>query len=366
MPRAFINPVVNPDRQLGVNVFEETSPIQRYPVSSATDSADELEIVIRAIYKQVLGNAYVMESERQQIPESQFRCGELSVMEFIRQIAHSDLYRTRFFENGPRNRFIELNFKHFLGRAPVSQSEIARHSSILDDGGYEAEIDFCIDSDEYLQAFGTDIVPYYRGYKTEGSSSLVGFTHMFTLLRGASSSDKHITANNPARLPKQLFSNKASSVISPTGAANRQGRTAGMSTDEWIRSVLQRSASSGKVAAQQPNESLGRNATRGLNNSELAVKERAQTKQIEQLEAQLANLRSLSNMGAAMLRKGQRPQPLTVDERQPIPSSALSELETQVIDQSERIETLRGELMSARSLATIAEFKLNKWRSRSF
>lgn len=366
MPSTFVNPVVNPDQQLGVNVFQERTPIRLWPVSAATDSADDLEIVIRAIYKQVLGNAYVMESERQQIPESQFRRGELTVMEFIRQIAYSDLYRTRFFENGPRNRFIELNFKHLLGRAPESRAEVADHSAILDRGGYEAEIDSYLDSDEYLQTFGTDTVPYYRGYKTEGSNSLVGFTHMFALLRGASSSDKHVTTNNPARLPSQLFANQASSVISPTGAANRQGRSAGMSTDEWLRSILQR-PNSGFVASAKVASPSDSEAIRGLDNSELGIKSRAQAKQIEQLEAQLADLRPLSNMGEAILRKGQRPQFATVSANgSGAAVSGLSDLEAQVGEQAAKIERLQGELMSARSLANIAEFKLNKWRARSF
>ena len=44
----------------------------------------------------VLGNAYVMESERLEIPESQFRLGEFSVREFVRAVAKSDLYRHSF------------------------------------------------------------------------------------------------------------------------------------------------------------------------------------------------------------------------------------------------------------------------------
>ena len=40
--------------------------------------ADELETLIQAVYRQVLGNAYVMESERLVVPESQFKRGELS------------------------------------------------------------------------------------------------------------------------------------------------------------------------------------------------------------------------------------------------------------------------------------------------
>ena len=191
-----------PASRLGVSLFEETPPVEWVPGLSD----DDRETVSSAVYRQVMGNAYVMESERLAIAESQFKRGELSILEFVRQIAKSDLYRTRFFENGSRNRFIELNFKLFLGRAPENLAEVAAHSAILDSEGYEAEIDSYLDSDEYLQNFGTDTVPYYRGYKTEAATP-TGFTHMFTLLRGASSSDKHVVTNNPARLTSRLLSN---------------------------------------------------------------------------------------------------------------------------------------------------------------
>jgi phycoerythrin-associated linker protein len=66
MPSTFINPVVNPDAKLGLSLFDETNPVELWPHYSEA----EVEAVIRALYKQVLGNAYVMESERLIVPES--------------------------------------------------------------------------------------------------------------------------------------------------------------------------------------------------------------------------------------------------------------------------------------------------------
>lgn len=85
--------VFGPASRLGVSLFEETPPLELIPGRSD----EEVETVIRAVYRQVLGNAYVMESERASIPESQFKRGELSVREFVRSLAKSDLYRSRFF-----------------------------------------------------------------------------------------------------------------------------------------------------------------------------------------------------------------------------------------------------------------------------
>ncbi len=213
MVNTFVNPTVNPDSGLGVRVFDETAPVALYPGVSAA----EIETVIQTIYRQVLGNAHVMESERLSSLESQLIQGNLNVKEFVRQLAKSELYRARFFENCPRYRAIELNFKHLLGRAPEGYEETTYHSHILDTAGYAADIDAYIDSDEYWQAFGGDTVPYYRGYKTQPGKSLVGFTHMYKLLRGRSASDRDYLANrNSARLAKAILLNQASQIKLPT------------------------------------------------------------------------------------------------------------------------------------------------------
>ncbi|MFN9534138.1 MAG: phycobilisome rod-core linker polypeptide, partial [Pseudanabaena sp.] len=173
-----------PASRLGVSLFDETPPIE----SVLGQSSGEAETLILAVYRQVLGNAYVMESERLTVPESQFKRGELSVREFVRAVAKSDLYMTRFFSNCPRYRAIELNFRHLLGRPPLDLEEMRGHSTTLDIKGFAADIDTYIDSDEYQNTFGENFVPYIRGYKTEACQTMVQFTHTFELVRGASSS----------------------------------------------------------------------------------------------------------------------------------------------------------------------------------
>lgn len=205
-----------PASQLGVGLFEDTEPLEMWPGRSE----EEADSIINAIYRQVLGNAYVMESERLYPPESQLKSGDISVREFVRQIAKSDLYISRFFDKSPRYRFIELNFKHLLGRAPGSFEEMKYHSGILDAGGFEAEIDSYLDSDEYQDAFGEDTVPFYRGYKTESGQNMVEFTHMFALLRGASSSDfKGSLSGKKPVLNKSVIQATPISIVPPSGGS---------------------------------------------------------------------------------------------------------------------------------------------------
>ena len=181
--------------------FSGSQPVEFVGTTSVAD----LDIVIRAAYKQVFGNAHLMESERSVIAESQLRRGEITVLEFVRQLAKSERYCTIFFENCSNIRAIELNFKHLLGRPPENNAEISEHIQILAEGGFDAEIDSYLDSDEYFQTFGTDLVPYYRGHKTQTGKSVSGFTHSSQLVKGASSSDKSIEANTTPQIQAGLL-----------------------------------------------------------------------------------------------------------------------------------------------------------------
>ncbi len=205
-----------PASQLGVARFEDTPPVELVPGYSG----EEVETVIQAVYRQVLGNAYVMESERLTIEESKLKMGEISVRDFVRQVAKSELYQSRFFDACPRYRATELNFKHLLGRAPDGFAEMKAHSQILDTEGFEADIDSYLDSDEYQEAYGDYTVPYYRGYKTQTGKKMVGFTHLFQMLRGSSSSDLKgsLSGKSPA-LNKYVIQETPVAVVPPSGGS---------------------------------------------------------------------------------------------------------------------------------------------------
>ena len=212
-----------PASLLGVERFSEESeaPLELLP----GDEDSKKEQIIRAVYKQVLGNAYVMESERQLVPESQFKLGEISVREFVRRIAKSDLYRSRLFETCARYRYIELAFRHLMGRAPIDFQEMRDHSERLDAKGYDADIDSFLDCDDYQNAFGEWIVPYQRGWKTESCTTLQEFTWSFQLLRGNSSSSlKGDLAGISSKLGGAAYQNRPLPVVPPSS-----GETSGWS-----------------------------------------------------------------------------------------------------------------------------------------
>ena len=158
------------------------------------DTPDQVNALIRAAYRQVMGNPHLMEFERSMSAESKYQDGYLSTREFVRAIGLSAEYKKRFFETNAPYRFIELNFKHFLGRAPQSQAEISEHTKILAEGGYEAEISSYVDSEEYQSTFGEDTVPFAR-ILSENGRSQVGFNRHLSLAEGFAASDTVLTGS---------------------------------------------------------------------------------------------------------------------------------------------------------------------------
>ena len=200
--------------RLGTEPFSDARRVELRPNASK----DEAEVVIRAAYRQVLGNDYLMASERLVSAESLLRDGNLSVREFVRSIAKSELYKNKFFYNSFQTRLIELNYKHLLGRAPYDEAEVVYHLDLYQNKGYDAEIDSYIDSPEYQNNFGDSIVPYYRGFDNQPGQKTVGFTRMFRLYRGYANSDRTQVEGTKSRLAQDLASNKSSSIVGPSGS----------------------------------------------------------------------------------------------------------------------------------------------------
>jgi phycoerythrocyanin-associated rod linker protein len=166
------------------------SPVMGNPVElRAHWTEDELQQVFKAVYEQVFGRERVYINNTFASAEALLRNGSISVRGFITILAKSEFYKEKFFYCNSQVRFIELNYKHLLGRAPQDQSEIADHVDRYASSGYDSDIDSYIYSSEYDHAFGDNIVPSYRGFKSFPGMKTVGFSHLLTLYRGQGNSD---------------------------------------------------------------------------------------------------------------------------------------------------------------------------------
>jgi hypothetical protein len=224
--------------RLGIDRFAN----DRNQESRAQASDGDKSTIIRAVYQQVLGYQYVMSNERLSAAESLFRNGFLSVRELVRTVAKSGLYRSRFFENCNPYHFIELNFKHLLGRAPQNKAEMLHHFTILQDQGYDAEIDSYIDSAEYQERFGEEVVPYLTGWDYSAGQQGRQFSWLMQLARGAAASVKGDTAGTSFRLGKALHQDRAVPVVSPNakGSAFQPSQVANESITKMAKGIGQK------------------------------------------------------------------------------------------------------------------------------
>lgn len=235
--------------RLGLDAFDGTK-VELRPDWTESD----LQAIFRATYRQVLGNEYVMKAERLTSAESLLRQGNLTVRDFVRAVALSELYKKKFFYPNNNQRFVELNFKHLLGRPPHDEQELAFHTRLVEDKGYDAEINSYFESEEYENKFGDNIVPYYVGFQVVPGSRTVGFTRMFQLYRGYANNDrgqvgsknghvfKDVARNQASTIPQSLGISAKSKIDAPQksfgGLGNRQQRVYRVEVTNRIGSSL--------------------------------------------------------------------------------------------------------------------------------
>ncbi|MBW4426813.1 MAG: phycobilisome rod-core linker polypeptide [Nostoc desertorum CM1-VF14] len=134
-----------------------------YRLTENTNQAERQQ-AINAIYCQVLDvfNGEVPDNFRRTDLDSKLQNGEISVREFVRELASSQIYRERFLSPYPDAKVIEFLFRHLLGRTPADQEEIRQYNNLLVNSGLSVAVEAIVGSPEYSRYFGEDVVPYNR------------------------------------------------------------------------------------------------------------------------------------------------------------------------------------------------------------
>ncbi|WP_036532370.1 phycobilisome rod-core linker polypeptide, partial [Neosynechococcus sphagnicola] len=140
-----------------------TRPVRIFRMNSGMAAA-ETELLLIALYSQVMDlfSDQVPEQFRNRDLEAKLRSGEISVREFVRTLASSEIYCQRFYTPYPSNKVVEFLCRHLLGRSPATSTEMRQYHQLLTDGGLRSAVDAMIDSPEYARYFGEDVVPYKR------------------------------------------------------------------------------------------------------------------------------------------------------------------------------------------------------------
>jgi phycobilisome core-membrane linker protein len=148
--------------EVGVGTIRR-KPARIYRATTGTNSPERNQ-VINAIYCQVMDvfSGQVPEYFRRSDLDSKLRNGEITVREFVLELASSEIYRKRFYTPYPNTKVIEFLFRHIFGRAPATQGEIRQYNKILADRGLRAAVEGLVNSPEYARYFGEDVVPYNR------------------------------------------------------------------------------------------------------------------------------------------------------------------------------------------------------------
>lgn len=146
-------------------------PGDEQPRSYSTDnilSSTDLDNLIEAAYRQIFFHAFAADRER--FLESQLRSGQITVRDFIRGLLLSNTYRRSFYDLNSNYRFVEQTVQRVLGRDVYNNREKIAWSIVVATKGIKGFIDDLLNSDEYLEAFGYDTVPYQRRRVLPGRS----------------------------------------------------------------------------------------------------------------------------------------------------------------------------------------------------
>ena len=170
------NQISNPDARgefpgsLGPKVFRLNNQLP----SSGKNSQDKTiqfgenstQAVIGAAYRQVFGRD-LYEGQKLTVSEIKLENGDITVREFIKNLAKSEVFIKLYWTPFYVVKAIEYIHRRLLGRPTYGRKEINAYFDLASKKGVYAVIDAIIDSKEYEEAFGDDTVPYER-YLTPG------------------------------------------------------------------------------------------------------------------------------------------------------------------------------------------------------
>ncbi|VXD21222.1 phycobilisome linker polypeptide [Planktothrix serta PCC 8927] len=151
------------DNRIAQGVSKRREQSKVFKLTTTTDKV-ALKTLIQAVYRQIFErniDPYVTKNEFTAL-ESKLGNNEINLKEFVEALGSTSLYIKEFYTPYPNTKVIELGTKHFLGRAPLNQSEIRVYNQILATDGLKGFINAMVNSVEYAQLFGEDTVPYRR------------------------------------------------------------------------------------------------------------------------------------------------------------------------------------------------------------
>ena len=94
------------------------------------------------------------------------------------------------------------------------------HFTILQEQGYDAEIDSYLDRAEYQARFGEEVVPYLHGLDYTSGQQGLQFSYMLQLTRGVGASVRGDLLKTQSRLNPAVHAEQPMPVVSPNAAGS--------------------------------------------------------------------------------------------------------------------------------------------------
>lgn len=212
------------------------APTEEQPRTFSTDNlldSTDMDALIEAAYRQIFFHAFKW--DREPFLESQLRNGQITVRDFVRGLLLSKTFYNSFYEKNSNYRFVEHCVERVLGRQVYNNREKIAWSIVVATKGIQGFVDELLDSDEYINNFGYNTLPYQRRRNLPGREagemttnlrlprydeyyrSILGFPQIVwqTQVRRYVPQDKKPTAGNP-----ELFLGMARSIRpAPTAPA---------------------------------------------------------------------------------------------------------------------------------------------------
>lgn len=160
IPLLEYKPSSQNQRVAGYEVPNEDTP-RIYRLENCA-SGSEVQDLIWAAYRQVFSEHETLKSHRQVQLESQLKNRLITVRDFIRGLAKSEVFWNLVVETNSNYRVVEICLKRLLGRAPYNKDEEIAWSIKVATLGWGGFVDALIDSEEYRTNFGDNTVPYQR------------------------------------------------------------------------------------------------------------------------------------------------------------------------------------------------------------
>ncbi|MEB3361977.1 MAG: phycobilisome rod-core linker polypeptide [Synechococcaceae cyanobacterium] len=161
MPLPLLNvaPISSNARVRSFAVGSDETP--RQLTGNRSQGSTSVDAMIEQAYRQIYFHAFQV--DRDSVLESQLRSNQITVRDFVRSLLLSRKFRDDFYRTNSNYQMVEQVVGRVLGRPVHGDRERIALSILVAEKGLPALVDQLLDSEEYLENFGYDQVPFQRG-----------------------------------------------------------------------------------------------------------------------------------------------------------------------------------------------------------